>query len=225
MLNKRKTTNVRLHIEGFHSYENNWNKWRRREERTGGRGSEKTLGAQFTWWKCSRARGGVGVTPWVYWVPLSYPLYSDQFQLWSGDLHIQSRHLGSWGREITTNSRPAWVTECHTHKKNLFMWISSHFFQCHTSTNEFSSKTLPFTQISSPNLRYLFIDQGKEIGFRFGARMRVILIWGPFLKDSTQMPGQGLWKKMCLISISHLFWLVVSFLCSIKTSFQKYQCV
>lgn len=28
-----------------------------------GEGSEKTLGTRFTWWKCSRARGGVGVMP------------------------------------------------------------------------------------------------------------------------------------------------------------------
>lgn len=158
-----------------------------------------------------------------HWVTHSTAINVDQ--LWSGNFHIQPWHLESRGRGITTNSRPAWVTECHT-KKSFYVNLIS-FFQCHTSTNEFSLKTLPFAQISSPNLdlRCLVIDQQKETGFRLGARMRVILIWGPFLKDSTKMPGQGPRKKMYLISISHLFWLVVSFLCSIKTSFQKYQCV
>lgn len=128
MLNKRKATNMRSHIEGFHLYKNNWNKWRHSEERTWG-GSEKTLGTCFTWWNVPELEvvlAGRCERPKCHWVihstrinfNLGLATYTSNFGTWKAEPRGLLQILGQL--ELQNVAKKIILCESHLFPPHFF---------------------------------------------------------------------------------------------------------
>lgn len=225
MLNKIKAINVRSHTEGFHSCGTSWKKRRRREERTWGRAVRRP-------WAPDSHGGNVPelevVSVWCHeCIECHWVTHSTAINFNFG-LATFTSNLGTWKAEAVGLLQIWGLLELqNVTQKNLFMWISSHFF---------NAIPQPMNSARKPSLSPRFppqiwtldawlLTKGKKQASDLEPEWESSLYEDHFWRTQQKCQVRASEKKMYLISISHLFWLVVSFLCSIKTSFQKYQCV